>query len=153
MADKRQKNDDTVMTEGSIRDKSIHVLSIQCDEGEVAFEEAYTAEAVVAEMGTITYLEASWISEVPEEISFEKNNESIHQYMVDASNEDIDRLIQIRESGHIYTTVKNAYRSKYGEVFTELAKEISKKLEEEGYFEEFWEEDEKLPSWYQPKEE
>jgi len=134
------------------QDHKMQVLSIRCDEGIVDFLEAYTAEAEIAEQGKKVYLEASWVSEVPEEISFEKNNESIHQYMIEVSKEDLDRLVLIRQSGHIYTSMSNAYRSKYGPVFRKLAGELAKKLEEEGYFEDNWDEEEKFPSWYQNRE-
>ena len=124
------------------------VLSIQCEEAEDDIMQAYNAEAVVIDHNKTVYLEATWVSEVPEEISFEKNKVSIHEQMTRPTDEAIDELVEIRQSGLIYSDMHSALSSKYSSIFRKLIIEIFKKLREAEYFEDFADDEDEIPSWY-----
>ncbi len=127
------------------------IQSMKIDESTDMFMTAYSAEACIMIQETPVYLEASWASEAPEGISCEYNFESIHNDMIDAENADMEKIDRIRSEGKIYDDLEDAFSSQYGKVFRMLVDEIVEKLAEEGYFEEYWDEDE-YPDWYRPTE-
>ena len=127
--------------------KDYIVLNVRVDESNDMFMTAYSAEATIMDQGEMIYLEVSWASEAPDDISCEKNFESIHDDMIDVEKADMERIESIRSAGKIYDDLESAINTKYGEEFCMLIRLISEKLAEDRYFEEYYEEDE-YPKWY-----
>lgn len=123
------------------------IVRIICDESKSKWIDAINAEAVIKVNDEYKYLEACWISEVPESMSFEMNDKSIHDILT--NDGDIDELVKIRETGHIYNGYKDAMNSTYKKAFETMALLISDKLGERGDLEELAEdEDFVMPEWY-----
>lgn len=129
--------------------KKYGVITTKCDESLGETIDAILAEAVIEDKGKRKYLEAIWVSEVDYDLSFEINNKSIHDNLL--NNGDVDELTELRKHGHIdYYCYEDAMKSKYPEVVENLAMLISNMLEEKGRFEDYDEEEFSDIEWYKP---
>lgn len=105
------------------------------------FYTAIEAEMVVQDGEDIRYLEASWVDEVPDAISFEVNTESIFDLMV--SGEDHDRLESIRllSSETLEEDIAERYKNQCFELFEMVKTKLrDAELYDEEDLEEFFEE-------------
>ena len=132
----------------------IDVFDVRCGECSDEMNAAYIAEAEVDDdKCRRLFLSVSWVSEVPDELCCEKNKESIFDLMMDQSEENLAKLAEIRAKGKVYPSYKNAFRTKYSEVYEMLAEKMSEMLRENGMIEwDDYDEDVKLPEWYIPEE-
>ena len=129
--------------------KKYSVITMKCDESLGEIIDAILAEAVIENKGKRKYLEAIWVSEDDYGLSFEINNKSIHDNLL--NNGDVDELTKLRKHGHIdYYCYEDAIKSDYPEVVEHLAMLISNKLEEKGRFEDYDEDELSDIEWYKP---
>ena len=122
--------------------ENIKVLSSRCERLEYEFNGRYWAlgapEETVAEMklqdGDETlYLTVEWNPEVPETLTFTESAEPFMDLLVDESQDALDTVISIRNSGKSWPVEsRDDYKGKYIKQFKDLARKIYEQEEGSG---------------------